>query len=91
MYLLQHSRVSVSSPEKCVDHGGDLPPACLRCDVAVADGGDDGDAVQQGPGDTPLRGLLGHCVRARLPPVITFVLHLQSKAMFIVYRVKYCM
>ena len=68
--------ISVSSPEKCVDHGSDLPPACLRCDVAVADGGDDGDAVEERPRDAPLRGLLGHRVRARLPSVITFVLDL---------------
>ena len=70
--------ISVSSPEKCVDHGSDLSPACLGCDVAVADGGDDGDAVQEGPGHAPLRGLLEHRVRTRLPPVVTFVLHLQG-------------
>ena len=52
--------------------------------VLVTDGGDDGDAVQQRPGQVPLRRL--HVViLARLPPVVTLVLYLEDNNILLLF------
>ena len=48
----------------------------------VTDGGDDGDAVEQRPGQVPLRRL--HVViLARLSPVVTLILHLEDNILLL--------